>query len=82
MFEDTFITVKGCKIRFRRHGQGPAVLYLHGANGVPQVQPFLHELAKSFDVIVPEHPGFGESDEPSWLENMQDLAYFYLDLIS
>ena len=81
MFEDTFITVKGCKIRFRRHGQGPAVLYLHGANGVPQVQPFLHELAKSFDLIVPEHPGFGESDEPSWLENMQDLAYFYLDLM-
>jgi pimeloyl-ACP methyl ester carboxylesterase len=81
MFEDTFLTIKGCKIRFRRHGTGPVVLYLHGANGVPKVQPFLFELAKSFDVIVPEHPGFGESDEPSWLENMQDLVYFYLDLM-
>ena len=81
MFEDTYITVKGCKIRFRRNGQGPAVIYLHGANGVPKVQPLLHELSKTFDVLVPEHPGFGESDEPEWLENMHDLAYFYLDVM-
>ena len=81
MFEDTFLTVKDCKIRFRRQGHGAALLYLHGANGVPKVQPFLHELSKSFDVLVPEHPGFGESDEPNWLENMHDLAYFYLDVI-
>jgi pimeloyl-ACP methyl ester carboxylesterase len=81
MFEDSVLSVKGCNIRFRRSGQGPAVLYLHGANGVPSVQPFLKELSKNFDVLVPEHPGFGESDEPEWLENMHDLAYFYLDLL-
>jgi pimeloyl-ACP methyl ester carboxylesterase len=81
MFEDTGLAVKGCHIRFRREGQGPTVLYLHGANGVPNVQPFLKELAQTFDVLVPEHPGFGESDEPEWLENMHDLAYFYLDLL-
>jgi pimeloyl-ACP methyl ester carboxylesterase len=31
---------------------------------------------------VPEHPGFGSSDTPVWLDNVQDLALFYLDLLS
>ncbi len=81
MFEDSFVSVDGCRIRLRRGGQGPILLYLHGANGAPSVQPFLHELAKRFDVLVPEHPGFGQSDEPEWLEDIHDLAYFYLDLL-
>jgi pimeloyl-ACP methyl ester carboxylesterase len=81
-FEESFITVNGCRIRLRRSGgAGPAVLYLHGANGASAVQPFMNTLAENFDLIVPEHPGFGMSDEPEWLENIHDLAYFYLDLL-
>ena len=30
---------------------------------------------------MPEHPGFGGSDMPDWLDNIGDLAYFYLDFI-
>jgi pimeloyl-ACP methyl ester carboxylesterase len=30
---------------------------------------------------VPEHPGFGRSETPAWLDNVSDLAYFYLDFI-
>src|SRR5690606_37977432 len=80
-FEESFVTVDGCRTRMRRSGAGPTVLYLHGANGAPVIQPFMEVLAKDFDVLVPEHPGFGLSDEPEWLENMHDLAYFYLDLL-
>ena len=32
-------------------------------------------------MIAPEHPGFGESDTPDWLDTIEDLAYFYLDLL-
>jgi pimeloyl-ACP methyl ester carboxylesterase len=32
-----------------------------------------------FEVITPEHPGFGESDTPDWLDTVHDLAYFDLD---
>ena len=32
-------------------------------------------------MIAPEHPGFGESDTPDWLDNIHDLAYFYLDVL-
>ncbi|HCN71773.1 MAG TPA: alpha/beta hydrolase, partial [Pusillimonas sp.] len=66
-FEESFITVDDCRIRMRRAGQGPTVLYLHGANGAPMIQPFMDVLAKDYDLLVPEHPGFGMSDEPEWL---------------
>src|SRR5260221_4211991 len=43
--------------------------------------PFMETLAGRFDVLVPEHPGYGQSDEPEWLENIHDMAYFYLDFL-
>ena len=81
MFTESMMTVDGCQIRLRRGGNGPPLLYLHGANGVASIQPFMEMLAGKYDVLVPEHPGFGLSDEPQWLDNIQDLAYFYLDLL-
>ena len=38
-------------------------------------------LAEHFDVISPDHPGFGESDRLDWIDGMEDLVYFYLDLL-
>ena len=81
MFKETFLSVRDCKIRLRQAGSGESLIYLHGANGVPQVPGFLNQFTDSYDVLVPEHPGFGASDEPSWLNSMDDLAYFYLDLL-
>jgi pimeloyl-ACP methyl ester carboxylesterase len=80
-FEESFITVNGCRTHIRRSGQGEPMLYLHGAAGAAVVAPFMETLGADFDLIVPEHPGFGLSDEPAWLENIHDLAYFYLDLL-
>src|SRR5947209_18205353 len=80
-FSQRVIEADGCRIHLRRGGSGEPLLYLHGANGAPAVLPFMEKLAQRFDVLVPEHPGFGASDEPEWLENMHDLAYFYLDVL-
>ena len=80
-FQETFITLKECRVRIRRKGQGTPMIYLHGADGAAMIQPFMETLAQSYDLIVPEHPGFGQSDETPWLENMHDLAYYYLDLL-
>lgn len=80
-FTERFIELDGCRIRVRRGGRGSPLLYLHGANGAPAIAPFMERLAERFEVIVPEHPGFGASDEPEWLENTADLAYFYLDFL-
>jgi pimeloyl-ACP methyl ester carboxylesterase len=58
------------------------LLYLHGANGAAKVPAFLESFTNHFEVLVPEHPGFGESDIPDWLENIHDLAYFYSDFLN
>ena len=80
-FADELITIDGCRTRLRRGGKGKPLVYLHGAGGAPVIQPFMEKLAERFDVLVPEHPGYGASDEPQWLENIHDVAYFYLDFL-
>ncbi|HEY7240019.1 MAG TPA: alpha/beta hydrolase [Burkholderiales bacterium] len=75
------LEVSGCSVTLKRGGAGRPLLYLHGAGGAPAIQPFMEALAREFDVLVPEHPGFGGSDEPEWLDNIHDLAYFYLDFM-
>ena len=78
-FTHELLEVSGCKVTLKRGGNGPTLLYLHGAGGAGMVDPFLQELAGDYRVLIPEHPGFGGSDEPAWLDNMHDMAYFYLD---
>ena len=80
-FSDSFVEVDGCKTHLRRGGAGKPLLFLHGASGAPAIMPFMEKLASRFDVLVPEHPGYGQSDEPEWLENIHDMAYFYLDFL-
>jgi pimeloyl-ACP methyl ester carboxylesterase len=80
-FTDSYVEVDGCSTHLRRGGAGEPLLYLHGASGAPVIMPFMEKLAQRFDVLVPEHPGYGLSDEPEWLENIHDAAYFYLDFL-
>jgi pimeloyl-ACP methyl ester carboxylesterase len=71
--------VRDVSVRMLQSGSGPLVLFLHGANGLPQWLPFFERLATQFDVRVPEHPGYGTSDNPAWMRNVGDLAMYYLD---
>jgi pimeloyl-ACP methyl ester carboxylesterase len=75
------VEISGCRIALRRGGSGPTLLYLHGAGGSGNVVGFAERLAERFDVLLPDHPGFGESDVPEWLDTVHDAAYFYLDLL-
>ena len=80
-FAKASLTVTGCTVSVLRGGEGPPLLFLHGAGGGGVELPFMTGLAGSYEVIAPEHPGFGESDEPEWFDNVHDVAYFYLDLL-
>jgi pimeloyl-ACP methyl ester carboxylesterase len=73
--------VSGCRISLKRGGSGRTLLYLHGADGASRVPAFMEELGSEYEVLVPEHPGFGESQTPDWLDDIHDLAYFYLELM-
>jgi pimeloyl-ACP methyl ester carboxylesterase len=77
----TELKIGDVAIRLHRAGSGPKLLFLHGAGGVPQWLPFFDALSDHFEVLVPEHPGFGGSDDPPWIQSISDLAMFYLDLI-
>jgi pimeloyl-ACP methyl ester carboxylesterase len=73
--------VRDISVRMLRGGSGPPLLFLHGANGLPAWLPAFELLAKEFEVFVPEHPGFGLSDNPPWIRNVGDLAMYYLDFL-
>src|SRR3954447_19967488 len=75
------ISIRGCSIGLMRGGVGEPMLILHGASGAGAWLPFMRSLSENFDVLVPEHPGFGDSDTPDWLDTIHDLAYFYLDFL-
>ena len=77
----TKLAVRGCNITLMRGGSGRPLLILHGASGAGGWTPYMADLAARHDVIVPEHPGFGASDMPDWLDNVPDLANFYLDFL-
>ncbi|MDE3168996.1 MAG: alpha/beta fold hydrolase [Acidobacteriota bacterium] len=77
----SFEQVAACRVSVLRGGAGQPLLFLHGAGGAGRWLPFMDLLAEKFEVIVPEHPGFGLSDTPPWLDNIGDVAYFYLDFI-
>jgi pimeloyl-ACP methyl ester carboxylesterase len=63
-------------------GEGDPLLFLHGASGLPGWPPFLESLARSFRVIVPDHPGFGRSEGLEHLDDVVDLALYYTEFIA
>ena len=77
---DGKVEVRGTEIRVFSGGDGPPLLFLHGAGG-GEWMPFMDALAADFRVIAPDHPGFGLSADVDWLEKPADLAWFYLDYL-
>jgi pimeloyl-ACP methyl ester carboxylesterase len=73
--------IEGVQVSMLRGGSGTPLLFLHGSEAFSDWQPFMDGLALKHDVIVPDHPGFGRSDTPPWLDTIGDLAHFYRALI-
>src|ERR1700694_1454431 len=75
------ISVNGIRIELIERGAGRPLLFLHPGIGIEPDAPVLDELAKGARVIAPIHPGFGGSEAPRSFDTVDDLAYFYLDLM-
>ena len=75
------ISVGGHPLTVRRGGSGETLLLLHGANGNMSWLPIFEALAEHYDVIMPDHPGYGDSLLPDGIDSISDVAYFYLDFI-
>jgi pimeloyl-ACP methyl ester carboxylesterase len=75
------LVVDGGSIHLLRGGEGPALLFLHAAGGAGVWHPFHGLLARHFEVLAPDHPGFGGSDDLPAVEAIDDLVYHYLDVL-
>jgi 4,5:9,10-diseco-3-hydroxy-5,9,17-trioxoandrosta-1(10),2-diene-4-oate hydrolase len=67
--EDRYVTVDGLRTRYIEAGQGPAVIFLHGASLGSSADVFIRNLgpfaSEGFRAIAFDQPGFGLSDAPT-----------------
>jgi pimeloyl-ACP methyl ester carboxylesterase len=78
-FVEEYVDAPIGKIQMWRAGSGPQLVYLHSAGGEHE-QPALHQLAESFEVLVPIFPGFEESEGVEQIDGMEDAVFHLLDL--
>src|ERR1700744_2442263 len=79
---EEFLELAGGRVHLLRGGTGEPVLFLHAAGGAGTWLPFHEMLAgRGFEVIAPDHPGFGRSDEFPEVEAIDDLVFHYLDVL-
>src|SRR5260221_924147 len=67
--KDKFVTIDGLRIRYIEEGEGPPVIFLHGASLGSSADVFIRNLAPlgraGFRAIAYDHPGFGLPDVPA-----------------
>lgn len=78
----SIVAIDGVQTEIISRGQGRPLLFLHPECGLDPTAPVLEGLAREHRLIAPSHPGFGHSEAPRWLSTVDDLSYFYLDLMA
>lgn len=78
----TTIDLAGVSLDVWEGGDGPPLLFLHGAGGFRGDHPFLGLLGRRRRIVAPSHPGFGLSPLPDWIDRPDDIAHIYLDLLT
>ena len=84
MSERTIAVWQGkVRIRVFSKGSGPALVFFHGPWGL-HWDPFLDELARTFTVYAPEHPGTTPDapDDVYHLDGLWDLVLCYDELLT
>jgi pimeloyl-ACP methyl ester carboxylesterase len=77
----THLKVHNIQLEIIDRGEGRPLLFLHPGIGIDPKAPVLDRLATRARLIAPSHPGFGNSEQPRSFTTVDDLAYFYLDLL-
>jgi pimeloyl-ACP methyl ester carboxylesterase len=78
---EAYVELPGGRVHLFRGGTGEPVLFLHAAGGAGTWPEFHQRLAAHADVIAPDHPGFGQSDDFPGVTDISDLVYHYLDVL-
>jgi pimeloyl-ACP methyl ester carboxylesterase len=73
------LTIDGVKTVVHTAGKGEPLVLFHGAGTVDGFA-FTENWADKFRVVVPYHPGFGESGDDPTFTDIQDYVMHYLEL--
>jgi pimeloyl-ACP methyl ester carboxylesterase len=75
------IAVNGRPTVLMHAGEGTPFVYLHSTLGESFLWfPFYQAWAKQFRVLVPTHPGFGQSGGFDQIDTIEDMAFHYVEL--
>jgi len=74
------VTIGGVKTVYLTAGSGEPLLFLHGG-GTFHGFEFAKPWAEKFKVLLPYHPGFGESGDDPGLSSIQDYVMHYIELL-
>jgi len=79
VFKQEFHVVNGVKTAVLRAGHGDPLVFFHGG-GIFHGFDFAVPWTEHFDVVIPYHPGFGDSGDIPDLGDMHDYVLHYLEL--
>jgi pimeloyl-ACP methyl ester carboxylesterase len=74
-------TIAGVTTELLIKGTGQPLLFLHAGHGFEVDDPLVEALSAHYRVIAASHPGFGATARPDTMTSVDDLAFFYLDLM-
>ncbi len=82
--QPTTVSVRGGEwnVPVYRKGSGEPLLWFHGAGGMNRgFGPDLDALAEHYDVIVPVHPGWDDTEGLDKIDDIHDLVLYYQDFV-
>jgi pimeloyl-ACP methyl ester carboxylesterase len=79
-FKTEELSVNGKKVTYLTAGQGEPLLFFHGA-GIFSGFDFALPWTEDFRVIIPHHPGWGDSEDDPTMTDLQDYVMHYLDFM-
>jgi pimeloyl-ACP methyl ester carboxylesterase len=75
------VDVNGRPTVLMHNGQGTPFVYLHSTLGEAAMWlPFYQAWSKRFRVLVPSHPGFGQSGGFDEIDVIEDMVFHYVEL--
>ena len=76
------VIVDGYSVTYSKAGSGPAIVLLHGwGDSMVTFEQLVKKLKNNYTVIVLDLPGFGKTDNPKEIFNLEKYAKFVKDFI-
>ena len=79
-FQQETIKVNGLPVALLSAGSGPPLVFFHGAGGGWHGFDFAEHWVSRFRVLIPYHPGWGDSPDAPEITTVDDYVLHYLEM--